>query len=165
MAGVFCYRHHKKLKLPFSVGYLMVILSLGFYAWFRGANVDDALFHWSAEFMGGEQIANTTLAFSKRFLPDYVISVAFLLLFAGLYVVREHYGRLLERLNRPIALVSAYTFSIYLLHFPILVFLVNFTTRTEVVLPVCFSALILLGMQTELRKKNIAEFLIRFKPK
>ena len=165
MAGVLCYQLHKKLKIPFAAGYLMVFLSLGFYVWFRGKNMDDALFHWSAEIMGGEQVANTTLEFSKRFLPDYVISIAFLILFAGLYVVRDHYWILLAKLSRPIAMVSAYTFTIYLCHYPILVFLANFTTRTAVVLPVCFIVLILLGMQTELRKKNIAELLIRFHAK
>lgn len=165
MAGFFCYQHHRKLKLPVSAGYAMIFLSLGFYAWFRGVNLDDTLFKWSAGIMGGEQIANTELAFSKRFLPDYVTSVVFLVLFAGLYVVREHYQRLLEKLKRPISMVSAYTFTIYLLHFPILAFLANFTTRTAVVIPVCFAALILLGMQTELRKKNIAGLLMRFTPK
>lgn len=165
LAGVFCYQHHRKLKLPMLAGYMMVFLSLGFYAWFRGAGVDDALFKWSAEIMGGEQSANTALAFSKRFLPDYVISVVFLVLFAGLYVVREHYQGLLEKLSRPISMVSAYTFTIYLLHFPILIFLANFTTQTAVVVPVCFVVLILLGMQAELGKKSIAEFLTRFAPK
>jgi membrane-bound acyltransferase YfiQ involved in biofilm formation len=79
--------------------------------------------------------------------------------------VREHYQGLLEKLSRPISMVSAYTFTIYLLHFPILIFLANFTTQTAVVVPVCFVVLILLGMQAELGKKSIAEFLTRFAPK
>jgi peptidoglycan/LPS O-acetylase OafA/YrhL len=159
LLGFLCFTKHQKLTSAKPIGYLLIILSMVCYFGMRYANLDDALFHNSANIMGGEAKANELLGYSKRFAPDYVIAVLFVLFFSGIYIIREIFERIVIFCHKGIKLLSSYTFSLYLYHFPILLFLSALTDSSILAMSICLILIALLGSFSERKKPILAAFL------
>lgn len=67
--------------------------------------------HWFEQF-----------AFSRWFIGDYLLGPLVMLHFAGMRRVAGRLGGLLSTIERPVRLLAAYTFTLYLLHQPFFLF-------------------------------------------
>lgn len=159
LLGFICFTHHQKLTTAKPIGYLLIVLSTACYFGMRYANFDDALFRYSANMIGGETKANELLGYSKRFASDYVIAVLFVVFFSGVYIIRDSLERVILISHRGIKLLSSYTFSLYLYHFPILLFLSALTDSSVVAMSICLVLIVLLGNFSERKKSTLAAFL------
>lgn len=157
--GFLCFTNHQKLTDAKPIGYLLIALSTAGYFGMRYANLDDALFHNSAAIMGGEANANELLGWSKRFVPDYVIAILFVLFFSGVYIIRDNFDRVVLLCRRGIKLLSSYTFALYLYHYPILLFLSALTDSSFLTMSTCVILIALLGGFTERKKPNLIALL------
>ncbi|MBX9605146.1 MAG: acyltransferase family protein [Gammaproteobacteria bacterium] len=63
-----------------------------------------------------------TLGYSQHVLFDSLLALGIAAHFVGANRLAPRFGALLERFERPIRAVAAYTFSLYLLHYPLLHF-------------------------------------------
>lgn len=159
LVGFACYRMHYGLKIRKFFGYCCVTISVLSYLAIRATNLDDVLFSYSAIFIGGEDKINTMLGFSKRFAPDYFISMLFLIMFYGLLMVREDFYRPFLKMRPIIKILSAYTFSLYLFHYPLLTLFSHVTDNTWVALFSCVCITVAIGYFTETRKKYLANLI------
>lgn len=156
LLGFACFGKQDALPKNKVLGYALIVLSLGVYLWMRHWNVDDQLFEASAVLLGGAEQANATLHFSKRYLPDYLIACLFVVLFAGLYMVRDDFQRGFSFCEKGIRLASSYTFALYLYHYPILLFLSHVTDSSLKAISICLALVIALGHLTEKQKPLLA---------
>jgi peptidoglycan/LPS O-acetylase OafA/YrhL len=159
IVGLMCYTHHHKLKTRPFFGYISIVTALFLYAVIRTNNIDDQLTLYTSSWVGGANQANAILGFSKHFLSDYIIAALFTLMFYGLYMTRKHYTRPLSKINPFVKHISSHTFSLYLLHFPILLFISNITSNTLVASVICLLAIALLSIFTEQKRANLSALL------
>ena len=159
LLGLLCFTNHQKLTASKPIGYLLITLSTACYFGMRYANFDDAIVHHSVNIVGGEEKANELLGYSKRFASDYMIAVLFILFFSGIYIIRDNFERVALLCQRGIKLLSSYTFSLYLYHFPILLFLSALTDSSFLVMSVCLTLIGLLGNYSERKKYVMTAFL------
>lgn len=156
LIGFAFYRLHASLKQRKIFGYFCIIASTSFYLIFRINNWDDSLFSYSASWAGGEIKINTALGFSKRFAPDFIISALFIMILYGLLMVQTDFTISLNRMRPAISFFSSYTFSLYLLHFPILIFISHLTNNTWAALIGCLCIIVAIGYFTEKRKRHLS---------
>ena len=156
LLGVVCYRYCGRVAERPLAG--VVIASVGFltYAFIRLNNLDDALFRISAQLIGGESAANQILSWSKRLVPDLIISFLFVIVFYGVYSARALYSDILLRYERGIRAASKYTFSLYLFHYPLLYFFYGVYQSTIFVLTISVLFVVALGGLAESQKSRLA---------
>ena len=159
IAGYLCYQLYSKLRDSRILGCVLVVLSFSLYAILRIYNFDDAIFSYSALLLfGSEDIANTTLSYSKRFVSDNLIAMLFVMLLSGLFMLSGVYSGFLEKFEKVIRKSASYTFSIYLYHYPLIVFLSLLFSNSIIVMVVSLLAIVFIGYFTENKKqfyKNI----------
>ena len=120
LSGVWLYRWHWPAKLSVrAAGCLFVLSSAGIVA-----------LH-STEFFGvsasvfrsvvGEWLF-TQLAYSKYFLGDYVLCLLVWCNFAGMRIFAESLSQFFCWIERPVRAAAGLTFTLYLLHQPVLLF-------------------------------------------
>ena len=161
LLGFACFGKQHALPKQKALGYGMIVLSLGVYLCMRHWNLDDRLFEASASLLGGVEQANETLHFSKRYLPDYIIACLFVMLFAGLHIVRDDFQRGFSFCEKGIRLASSYTFALYLYHYPVLLFMFQVTDNSIMAMSTCMVLVTALGHLTEKQKPLVATSLQR----
>ncbi len=160
LLGFFCFLYHYKLTASRPIGWLLIICSILCYFWIRYSNFDDTLFHISAKLLGGEANINEMLRFGKRFAPDYVIAILFVLFFSGIFIIRDSFERGILLCSGVIKLLSSFTFSLYLYHFPILYFLSTLIGSSFLKISICLILIGLIGCFSE-RKKHKWQSILR----
>jgi len=119
-AGYALYRIHKGIGISPATAALLAALALIAYGAIKFYGVDSALDGW-ANAMSGDWIRQH-LSGSQFFLGDYLKGLC---IFLALFSARYCLPRWVEdaRVARPVRYASQFTFSLYLFHFPILMFL------------------------------------------
>lgn len=156
LGGVALYRCSAQRPSRRLAGYAMLLAAGAVYGWLRLRNVDDALDALLAERLGGEHAANTLLGYSKHFLSDYVKGAVFGTLLLGLHHVLPDFRTLIERVARPVRACAAYTFTLYLLHYPLLVFFAAMGCDTAASMGLTLAAIAIIGHVTERKKAALA---------
>lgn len=119
-AGYGLYRAHRRIVMARLPAVLLAVLALAAYAALKLAKIDFFLNDWAAASTHGW--TRQTLSGSQFFLGDYVKGVLIAaLFFASYYCLPEWLSR--DAIALPVRRAADYTFSLYLFHFPILVFL------------------------------------------
>lgn len=156
LLGAGCHRHYKRLAERPTVGWIALIASFSAYIVIRALNLDDALFKLSTQPLGGEAAANELLNWSKRAAPDLLISILFIVMLYGYYMIRHQLSSILLRHEASIRNAAAYTFSIYLFHYPLLYFFAGVFQSTALISLSCALAILILGYYTERNKSLLA---------
>lgn len=156
LAGVAFYKVHRKIPKHRLAGYSMLVGALAVYFGMRATNFDDTMFSYTASLLGGKEAVNLSLGFSKRFLPDFVIGALYLTMICGLWMVSPDLKNIMNRLQAPIRLLSAQTFSLYLFHVPLLAFFAQYTANSIAVMAASLVCIALLGHVTERKKGDLA---------
>jgi len=139
----------------------MTLMALALYLGARALNLDDQFYNMYAGWWGGDAQLNSRLGFGKHFLVDYITATLFLLMMAGCVRLSELIQPLLVRLKKPIDFVSGASFSLYLLHMPLLAFLSALISSSIVTMGLILVIIYLLAALTERRKAPYVHFFRR----
>lgn len=118
--GVVLHRSESLRKMPEWMGWLLFLSSWPLYALFEHFGLtnygSDLLLRW----IGPEW--HRQMVFSKFFLTDYPLALIIAANFVGFRAIAHRFAPVLLRCEKPIRWVAGYTFSLYILHQPLLQF-------------------------------------------
>lgn len=118
--GVYLYRSKLLKRVSAGVGWAMLLLSvLGFLAYLHW-DMGDRAKGFLLPFIGPEMTRE--FLSSKRFLADYFLGGCIAVHFIGLRAICERYREVPGLLAKPIRSLAGSTFTLYLLHRPLLLF-------------------------------------------
>lgn len=120
LLGVALFRLQATREISEWAGWLLTLGSLGAIYLFARANMThyfaDQIAVWAGPFIHRE------LANSRYFLGDWILGVLVFMHLAGVRAIQHRLAPLLFMVERPVRLLAAYTFSVYIFHQPLLVF-------------------------------------------
>jgi peptidoglycan/LPS O-acetylase OafA/YrhL len=87
---------------------------------FHWLGVEETAGSWFKSLVGKDWF--TQFSFSRFFIGDYLLGLLVMLHFAGMRRVVGRMSPILVAIERPVKLVAAYTFTLYLLHQPLFLF-------------------------------------------
>lgn len=119
--GVWAYRRLHEVRIGVLHALVLFVGSFGAYLLFRLAGGPDRLLDLTGEWLGTE-VLHDQLSWSRRFLASYVIGACVAIHFVGAAALAQHLKRVPRVLERPIRHAAGFTFSLYLLHYPLLQF-------------------------------------------
>ncbi|MDC8830337.1 acyltransferase family protein [Alteromonas gilva] len=153
--GCYFYEKHSVIQQRPVFGSMLLIVIMSIYLLIRALNVDDQIVKLSSiYFFGSESLANETLSYGKRFLADYILAVVFVMILISLFMISDLYKYRIRRFERVIKLLASYSFSIYLYHYPILIFLSHMKLNSYIAMITTLLISMLIGYFTE-RKKDV----------
>lgn len=118
--GVVLYRWEAGYAVKESTGWILFLGSCLALAIFEWLGIDERLTEYLKQFIGPDW--HRELTFSKFFLADYVFGPIVFANFMGFRRIAPRFGRLLLAWERPIRFCAGFTFSLYILHQPLLLF-------------------------------------------
>lgn len=120
LAGLLLYHWDWPKRWPLAVCWVMLVKSLAgivaYHAFDWRLHLSAPLHDWLGPALTKE------LAFSKYFLGDYVLGVLVWLNFAAMRRVAPVFAALFRTIEAPVRAGAAYTFTLYLMHQPVLLF-------------------------------------------
>lgn len=120
LLGVLSYRICKTNTLSLGLGWSLFIGSMVIYISYRYYEMP-LWFSWHIEtLMGHPQYQK--LWFSKEFLSSYIVGILISSNFIGFNAISRSVNTFFLNLERPIRFFASYTFTLYLLHYPLLNF-------------------------------------------
>ena len=154
--GSWILRLHGRIRLDAGLARVLLLLAFAAFAALKLWRLDDALDAWANAVLGGFPAEH--LRYSKWFLGDYLVGGAIgLAIFAARDAGLGALGRAATK--RALAQAASYTFTLYVLHFPLLLFFsVAFAhdprSASSLVLLICatLAAVVLVAHLTEHRK-------------
>lgn len=118
--GVVIYRWKLPQQMPEWLGWICLAASLILFAAFEHFQLMDQVSAQLKAAIGAHWYRQLT--FSKWFLTDYLLAIIVFLNFVGMRRVAFRFAPLLLAVERPVRAAAAYTFSIYILHQPLIYF-------------------------------------------
>lgn len=166
LLGVWAYRECVRSRLSAEQGLRLMLGSAAMYLVFRLNDGPDNLLALSREWLGADVLYDK-LAWSRKFLSSYLIGICVALHFIGAAALAPHLKQVPELLERPIRFVAGLTFSLYLLHYPLLQFFAALTPvagmqehRAAFVASGVLAVVGLVGAAIERRKGALKELLL-----
>jgi peptidoglycan/LPS O-acetylase OafA/YrhL len=164
--GVVIYHWKRPQGMPEWLGWTCVIASAVLFAAFEHFHVTEVVSDYLKTALGAHWYRE--LNFSKWFLTDYLLAVIVFLNFIGMRRVVFRFATLLHAGERPIRAAAAYTFSIYILHQPLIYFFAalidlpptGYLNYFAVMASVAVSV-VLIGHQTERKRFGLRRWLAR----
>lgn len=102
------------------------------------------------------------LGMAGAFLSDYIVALLIVANFIGFRILERRWAPVFAVLEKPIRFLASYTFSLYLFHFPLLIFTTSFLPDgSYLLLPIVLAAIVGLGSITERRKDVVRKLLWR----
>jgi peptidoglycan/LPS O-acetylase OafA/YrhL len=120
MLGVLLHRWHALLRLPSWQYWLLFLASWPLYAAFQHYDLTEYGSQVLLSLIGKKW--HHEAAFSKFFIMDYPLALIIAANFVGFRGIAHHFSRPLLAAEPVIRWLSAYTFSLYILHQPLLQF-------------------------------------------
>lgn len=117
--GVAVYGFNQRYRPGVKTGAALWLMSLLLYAAFRASGARDGLLAFSYA-QWGRHFVEHSLHWSNEFLASYVIGLLVAMNFVGMHAWAPALERHLSPLEKPIRTWAACTFSLYLLHYPLL---------------------------------------------
>ena len=118
--GVLLYRWRRLQNLSLGASWVMVITSVVGIILFHHFELMGAAEGWLEKMIGQDMVHSLT--FSKRVFADFLLAFLVFINFAGMRNVAAANGALLSALASPVRFFANYTFTLYLLHQPLLLF-------------------------------------------
>jgi len=118
--GVYVYKSNYLKKISVNLATALLALSiLGIYIYIK-YNVGK----WGVDYLEGLVGAelHKELAYSRRFIADYYIGLIIAVHFIAVRGLCNYFVHIFDRIERPIRVIAGSTFSLYLLHQPLLIF-------------------------------------------
>lgn len=164
--GVWAYRRSQSVPIGAVHALVLCAGSLGAYLLFRLADGPDRLLGLAEEWLGSA-VLHDQISWSRRFLASYVIGACVAIHFVGAAALAPHLKRLPRGLERAIRYAAGFTFSLYLLHYPLLQFFAALVPvvgmeahRAAVVALGSLAVVLVVGAGIERRKEPLRALLL-----
>lgn len=161
LLGVWTFRFNKKVTVLPAMGWVFVLLPIIVYAWIKSTGIYVDVREFTMEILG-EDFVRRKLKFSDEFLISYLYGMLVAMNFVGIKAVSPIIERHIAVVARPIQYCAGLTFSLYLLHYPLLHFFaavyggdVHDRGIQALILLSTLAAVVVIGGLTE-RKKHVA---------
>ena len=118
--GVLLYRWRALRELSLAISWTMVAGSIVGIVLFHEFGITEIGSKWLEGVIGSD--LHRSLTFSKRFVSAYLLGALVFVNFAGVRNVVAAGGNALMRIERPVRFLASFTFTLYLLHQPLLLF-------------------------------------------
>ncbi|WP_374674337.1 acyltransferase family protein [Ideonella sp.] len=119
--GVWAYRLSQRRLPGVAMSALLFFAPLVAYAAFRQADGPGLLLELAGRHLG-EEVLHDQLSWSRHFLANYVIGALVAAHFVGLAGLAPHLSALPAAAERAVRHLAGFTFSLYLLHYPLVQF-------------------------------------------
>lgn len=164
LLGVLLYRWQRPQQIPEWLGWALLAASVGCFVALEQAQVSDRLASVLQAHIGAHWWRE--LNFSRWFLGDYLLGLVVFVNFTAMRRVAFRFAPLLHAIERPVRIGAAYTFSIYILHQPLLYFFSALIGLPQagllkfwVVLPCVALTVFIIGHQTERKRGALRRWL------
>lgn len=164
--GVFAYEKSKTFEPSPFLGWILIVGSILFYGAYQHFEIEGYLRSETLRVLGPELVKD--LSFSDRFVSDYLVGILVAAHFVGIILASNQLGFLLRHIKRPIQFLAGYTFSIYLLHYPLMHFFAAVIKNDpdnwfhQMIILVCtIASILLIGTFTEKKKSTVRRILDR----
>jgi len=155
LTGVIAYRLTARWAAGPATGGALFLASLGLALLYWKLQVRSACFDLLAS-VAGEKTLFQLLHQSRDFLASWLFGAIVAVNFVGFAKVSPWLERPLQRIEGPIRFLASYTFSLYLLHYPLLHFFYALTHRTYLTMVLTLASVFAIGTFTE-RKKHLVK--------
>ncbi len=128
--GAVIYRWKASYLFPIWVGWAFFLLSLVLFGLYGHFRLTEVLSDWLLQAIGDHW--HKQLAFSKFFIGDYLLGAIMFVNFIGARRIADSVSSSMLKGSRTIRRISDFTFSLYILHQPLLLFwasLINWPTE------------------------------------
>jgi peptidoglycan/LPS O-acetylase OafA/YrhL len=164
-AGVVLYRSKWLASLSRSSSVILVAASLAGILAFHHFEIMYVSEAWTAALVG--DALTHELAFSKRAFGDYILAALVFMNFAGMRVLLGQLGKPRASFARPIQFCAGFTFTLYLLHQPFMLFWVAVVRGSPAspwfwwtVTALTTLSIFCVGMATEQRRAGLRRYLL-----
>lgn len=161
LLGFWFYRLHTRIQMTPIIAAMTFIVSIGIYLVWRAFNIDDLFFDIYAHSWGGAEFLDAKLGFSKRFLVDYITAMIILPMIAAAFSLTQQSPGLLLRNSKLISALSGGSFSLYLMHMPLLAFFSAFLPSALTAMIGVLAVTYLIASVTERKKTPYVKFFQR----
>jgi hypothetical protein len=149
LLGVWVF-HLGSMRITKKIGWLFFVGSFVLYFLFHYFELDHNLNSLVVEMLGTKFVGK--LLWSGSFLSDYVLSSLVALNFIGFVAISESVSSVFLSWQKEIRFFAGYTFSMYLLHFPLLNFFASMIDSNLLVITLTISCIFVVGSFTEKKK-------------
>lgn len=153
LAGVYCYHFNQRYTPSIVISTLLFASSLVAYGLFKYFDIAIWLLEFSRELLGPEFV-DGQLKYSRFFLSSYILTFIVCINFIGANGLGQSGLRFLPILEKLIVYAAGYTFTAYLLHYPLLHTSYAATKSSVASLVLTGIAVWLIGNVTE-KKKHV----------
>lgn len=164
LIGVLTYEKSKNLQSSSVLGWLLILGSIAGYVAYRHFEINKYLLSETALVLGPDIVKD--LVWSGDFIGNHVVGILVAAQFIGIIMVSRQLDSVLRILEKPIRFLASYTFSIYLLHYPLLHFFAAITENDPsnpfhqaFILIGTITCIFLVGTFTERKKASVRKFL------
>lgn len=164
LLGVALYHWQRPQHIPEWLGWTCVATSLVLFGAYEHFHLMEAVAVQLKAVLGAHWFSQLT--FSRWFLTDYLLALVVFLNFVGMRRVVFRVAPLLNAVARPVRAAAAYTFSIYILHQPMIFFFAALIdlpptryVKYAAVMTCVMLSVLLIGQQTERRRFALRRWL------
>lgn len=165
LMGAWTYYFNQRQKISIAQGWLLFVLPFVLYVGVKVLGLDKLAMEFTKALFNTDN-AFSLLGFSDEFLISYLYGVLFVMNFIGIYAVAPYVEKYLSVFEKPIRYWAGLTFSIYLLHYPLLTFFsavyspeISLWMRNLLILLSTTGMIIIVGNVTE-KKKHVLHWLL-----
>jgi len=166
LLGVAVYHWRRAEQMPEWLGWLCVAASIVLFAVLEHFHLSERTAAQLQAALGAHWFRE--LNYSKWFITDYALGLAVFLNFLGMRRVVFRFAPLLHGLEKPVRAAAAYTFSLYILHQPLLYFYAALITlpptgiaKYASVIACMLLTVLAIGHQTEQKRYTLRRWLER----
>ena len=160
LIGVWTYRFNRSQQVSAPIGWVIFLSPILIYSFIKASEIDIAARMATMAVIGPEFVMSK-LKHSDEFLLNHLYAILVALNFIGMRAISRSLDRIHPWIERPIRYWAGLTFSIYLLHYPLLHFFAalyggeHSEPLTQIlILSSTFAAIVVIGGFTE-RKKHL----------
>mgnify|MGYP000568320666 CR=1 FL=1 len=149
----------KDFNIVPSIGWFMFIGSLILYLIYRYYLINDYLYSLSISVLGND-LGHKYLSWSRFFVSDYIVGFLISLNFVGFSIIQKSFTIVFHKTEKIIRFLASITFSIYLMHFPLMTFLSEIYFNSTFIIISTLTIIFFVGIKIEnskgLYKKHLS---------
>jgi peptidoglycan/LPS O-acetylase OafA/YrhL len=119
LAGYWTYHCTHRIKISYPLAAVLFIAPIAAYAMIKFNRWDTEVLEWTIAVLGSDTVRHL-IRESDEFVISYVYAVLIVVNFIGAHALGPHLYRVLGVIEKPIRYCASFTFSMYLLHYPLL---------------------------------------------
>lgn len=152
LLGHLAYRFNTKEKISYTYGWILFLIPIITYIAYKYFEINIQLQELTEYIFGNHINLTITLQQSRRFLSDYFVAILIAINFIGFNAISSSTYSYISKYSHIIKTGASYTFTIYLLHYPLLHFYFSFTKNNSLAIILTIITIIFIARFSEHKK-------------